>query len=170
MVVYWHTTYHRRVSKFTSCVKINYSACYSDTAKRARVNLKCWNELLDSLFVLASTLPRQVQSEFSGSRREWKKIRHNLLVRPTDDFDLPEEILGYLQKCRLAWSTLGDALGHTSSETTEKGQRCAYPRCPNATQDSGPEYTCGTCLRAAYCSQRCQARCVLKYSSRYSYF
>ncbi|KAG8752336.1 hypothetical protein FRC12_012014 [Ceratobasidium sp. 428] len=126
------------------------------TAKSASKILARWNQLLQSLLTLASTLPPQIRAGVSGSRREWKKIWHSLSARSTDD--LLEEIRGYLQECRLVWSTLGDALGHASSGTIKQGQQCAYPRCSNAAQDSGMVYICGMCLQTTYCSKRCQER------------
>ncbi|KAG8711516.1 hypothetical protein FRC09_020564 [Ceratobasidium sp. 395] len=134
-----------------------YHLSQEDMAEWASENLQYWDGFLDSLFILASALPSQIRPGFSGPRRVWKKIWHNLSIRSTDDL-LLEEIVEYLHECQLVWDNLGDALGYTSPGTVEQGQQCAYPRCPNTAQDLGTGYICEMCLQAAYCGKGCQER------------
>ncbi|KAG8684803.1 hypothetical protein FRC09_015133, partial [Ceratobasidium sp. 395] len=53
--------------------ELTYELSGEDTAKSASETVACWNQLLESLLTLASTLPPQIRAGFSGSSREWKK-------------------------------------------------------------------------------------------------
>ncbi|KAG8696537.1 hypothetical protein FRC08_007088 [Ceratobasidium sp. 394] len=95
-----------------------------DTDPNITNSLKYGNELLQSLLILASSLPREAQEGFLNCNQEWKKIWRHLLAYPA--YYLPDEMAKYLYKCRLVWSTLGFAFGYTSPGAMEQGRQCAY--------------------------------------------